>query len=207
MADCTGNMKKRYVCKRDMNEDKDLSFFRRINVIGTSGSGKSTFSKELAAKMDIPYLEMDKIFWGPDWTLPEDEVFFKKLESKLSGDGWVLDGNYTRTTAIKWQKVELVIWLDFSLFIVMSRIISRAIGRVVTQVELWEGTGNRESFKKLFSRDSIVLWSWNTYRSNRKKYTEMMADENFSHIKFVRLREPREAQELLDYIDKTLKSV
>jgi adenylate kinase family enzyme len=190
-----------------MNEDKDLSFFRRINVIGTSGSGKSTFSKELAAKMDIPYLEMDKIFWGPDWTLPEDEVFFKKLESKLSGDGWVLDGNYTRTTAIKWQKVELVIWLDFSLFIVMSRIISRAIGRVVTQVELWEGTGNRESFKKLFSRDSIVLWSWNTYRSNRKKYTEMMADENFSHIKFVRLREPREAQELLDYIDKTLKSV
>ncbi|MBT4141869.1 MAG: adenylate kinase, partial [Chloroflexi bacterium] len=29
----------------------------RINVIGTSGSGKSTFSKQLAQKLDCPYIE------------------------------------------------------------------------------------------------------------------------------------------------------
>ncbi len=39
----------------------------KLNVVGTSGSGKSTFSKALAEKLAIEHIEMDQIFWGPNW--------------------------------------------------------------------------------------------------------------------------------------------
>lgn len=40
---------------------------KRINVIGTSGSGKSTFSRMLATTLGYPYIEMDAMFWQPNW--------------------------------------------------------------------------------------------------------------------------------------------
>jgi hypothetical protein len=41
--------------------------FERINVVGTSGSGKTTFARQLAARLDLPYYEMDALFWKPGW--------------------------------------------------------------------------------------------------------------------------------------------
>ena len=73
----------------------------RINVLGTSGSGKSTFSKKLADKLNVPYVQLDELFWKPNWTESSDEELFPKLEKAVSSDEWVLDGNYTRTIPIK----------------------------------------------------------------------------------------------------------
>ena len=58
----------------------------KINVVGTSGSGKSTVSKRLSQILDIPYIEMDKIFWGPNWYWPTDEEFFGKLRNTLKSE-------------------------------------------------------------------------------------------------------------------------
>ena len=73
----------------------------KINVIGTSGSGKTTFGRELALNLAIPFIEMDAIFWEPDWSFPEDKEFFPRLAEALKGENWVLDGNYSSTLAIK----------------------------------------------------------------------------------------------------------
>ena len=168
-----------------------------INVIGTSGCGKSTFSKALAEKLQLPYLEIDKIFWGPNWVIPHDDIFLKKLETELKINGWVLDGNYTRSTAVKWKNVQTVIWLDYSFVTVFTRIIKRSVRRTITNEELREGTGNRESFKRLFSKGSIVLWAVKTFYPNRAKYNSCMNNTGYSHIRFIRLSTPGEARRFL----------
>lgn len=183
-----------------MDKDPDFHSFQRINVIGTSGSGKSTFSRKLAAIIGAPYLEIDHMFWGPDWTNLDDPEFFAKMEQQLDRDTWVLDGNYTKTAHIKWRHVQTIIWLDYSRYTIMSRAIRRAIWRIITQVELWQGTGNRESLRQLFSKDSIVRWSWNTYQSNRDRYNQLMTDSDYAHIRFIRLSDPREAEKFLNSI-------
>ena len=58
----------------------------RINVIGTSGSGKSTLAKRIAEKLDIPYIELDELFWKPNWTESTDEEFFPKVARAVSGE-------------------------------------------------------------------------------------------------------------------------
>jgi adenylate kinase family enzyme len=170
----------------------------RVNVIGTSGTGKSTFARKLSEYLGYPHIEMDKIFWGPNWHWPSDDVFFGNLRQALSQDQWVLDGNYTRTIPIKWERIEMVIWLDYSFPLTLFQAVKRALKRSITQEELWEGTGNRESFRKsFFSKDSIILWTIKTHRSVRLKYESYMQDPKYSHIKFIRLKNHREAESFL----------
>lgn len=48
---------------------------RRVNVKGTSGSGKSTFGRELARRLAVPYVELDALHHGPNWTEAAPEEF------------------------------------------------------------------------------------------------------------------------------------
>ncbi|MVZ10167.1 AAA family ATPase, partial [Enterobacteriaceae bacterium 8376wG6] len=34
----------------------------KINVVGTSGSGKSTLARQLAERLGVPYIEMDRLY-------------------------------------------------------------------------------------------------------------------------------------------------
>ncbi|MFO6424044.1 adenylate kinase [Motilimonas sp. KMU-193] len=170
----------------------------RINVIGSSASGKSTFSRQLAQKLAIPYIEMDAIFWQPNWQQPSDEEFFPKLKQALAQTAWVLDGNYNRTVQIKWQQVDTIIWLDYSLARIAYQSITRAIKRSIVGKELWPNTGNVETFKKSFcSKDSVILWSLQNYHHNRRRYLQVKADPQFAHIEFVHLTSPRQARRYL----------
>ena len=170
----------------------------KINIIGTSGSGKSTFGRKLAESLSLPFLEMDAFFWGPDWAFPDDKEFFLELASALEGENWVLDGNYTRTLPIKWDNIDIVIWLDFGFLRTLYQAITRAFARIITREEIWLGTGNRETLGKLFSWDSIVLWTLKSYRRNRKKNAGYMQSDKYNHIQFIRLKSPGQAKIFLE---------
>lgn len=169
---------------------------RRINVVGTSGSGKSTFSRDLARALELPCHEMDAHFWLPGWHGRADGDFLARIAALTSGDVWVLDGNYTRTTPVKWARVECVVWLDYSLPVTLFRAVRRAIGRAISKKEVWPGTGIRESFRQSFlSRKSILLWTLRTHGTNRRKYAALLqADQPF---RWIRIRRPRDAKALL----------
>lgn len=189
-----------------MNEGKDaiatavsaLRGARRVNVIGTSGTGKTSFCRPLAEVLALPLIEMDRLYWLPDWRDPEEDDFFSRVREAVSGESWVLDGNYNRTRRIKWAAVDCVVWLDYPFFQTFRQAVSRAFRRSLTREELWPGTGNRESFRKsFFSRNSIILWTLKTYRSNRERYCQLMAEEKGSTHDFVRIRSSADAAEVL----------
>jgi len=178
---------------------EQLSSLKRINVVGTSGSGKTTFARELAELLNLPCCEMDQLFWKTDWRESSYEELFRKVREVTSQRRWVLDGNYTRTTPIKWEQVQLVIWLDLSFVRTVFRVSKRTIHRAFTQQELWPGTGNRESLAKAFlSRESVIWWAITTHRKNRQKYRAMMNSPEYSSIQFLRLRSPKNIAYLLE---------
>jgi len=65
----------------------------RIIVIGSSCSGKSTFSQQLAIQLDKNYIQLDQLHWLPHWQeRPTDE--FKELVAQAAAkQQWVIDGN------------------------------------------------------------------------------------------------------------------
>ena len=171
----------------------------KINVIGTSGSGKSTLARNISQKLNIPYIELAALFWKPDWQGTPDEEFFARLTEKLAAsDGWVIDGNYKRTQAVKWREIDMIVWVDYSFGRTLYQAVKRAATRAWAQKEIWAGTGNRESFRKsFFSRDSIILWTLKTYAKNRRQYQALFNDPDWQHVRFVRLRSPQQTQVFL----------
>lgn len=171
----------------------------KINIIGTSGSGKSTLARRIAAELAIPYIEMDRLYWRPNWQGTEDDALWAKLENTLAAtEDWVLDGNYNRTRPVKWRNVDLVVWVDYGFARTLYQAVRRAFRRAWHKQELWPGTGNCESFRRsFFSRESIIIWTIKTWRSNRERYEADMRNPQYNHIHFVRITRRQDAETLI----------
>ena len=177
----------------------DLS---RVNIIGCSGSGKSTFAKRLAKILDSKFIEMDSIYWGKNWSEPTDEELFARIQRVVDGQKWVLDGNYTRTNSVKWPRTTTVVWIDTPYLKTIWRVNTRSIKRLIFhRGELWEGTDCYESFKQTFmSKKSVILWAINQYGRYNKRYEEQMTNPPFKHLKFIRLKSQKEIEFFLTSI-------
>ncbi|WP_313036346.1 shikimate kinase [Acinetobacter sp.] len=172
---------------------------KRINVVGTSASGKTTFSKAIAEKLGLQHIELDDLFWQDNWQQSADEVFLAKLASQINQTttGYVIDGNYSRSIPVKWREIDVVIWLDIPFHVNMWQSLKRAIKRAVTGRTLWPSSNNTESFGRMLSRDSIIWWMIKTHQKNRKKYLSMMEDPQYQHIRWIHLKSSRQAQQFL----------
>ena len=143
---------------------------RRVAVFGTAGSGKSTLAERLAARHGLRLIELDALFWGPDWQPAPLELFRHRVEREIRDGDWIVVGNYGQVRDLVWRQADTLIWLDLPFALVMGRLLRRTIARVLSREELW-GTGNRETFRNAFlSRHSILLWAIKTHHRNRQRF-------------------------------------
>jgi adenylate kinase family enzyme len=173
---------------------------RRVVVIGSSGSGKTTVARHIARALDLPRLELDSVVHQPGWAqLPQDE-FTDRVTQFVSGRGWVIDGNYTSLGVRDsiWPRVDTVVWLDLPRWVIMPRVIMRTLRRVITQEELWNQ--NREPWTNLYSLDpykNIIVWAWTRHRHVRAKFESDEDRGAWDHATVHRLRSPTEVARFL----------
>ncbi len=171
---------------------------KRIIVVGTTGSGKSLVANALSRKLNIPYIQMDQLFWESNWQESTDASFFPKIVAAVEGSSWVLDGNYARTNQLTWPLADTVVWIDLPFWLTFYQCFKRGLSRAITRKELWPATGNRESILRLFSKDSILIWLFKTYESNRARYLERMNDPKFAYVKFIHLKSRKDVKSFLE---------
>ena len=180
---------------------------KRIVVIGTTSSGKSTLAEQLAKKLSLDFIELDALHWEPNWKEAEVEVFRKRVETVTSlqrgkseeSSGWVVAGNYRIVRDLIWPNAQAVIWLDYPLPIVFWRLLTRTIRRAVTQEELWNG--NRETFwghLKIWSQDSLFNWLFKTYWRRKRETPALLNLPEHKHLELIHFKHPREAEEWLN---------
>lgn len=97
----------------------------KIIVVGCGGAGKSTFSRELSNKLDIPVYHLDKLFWNEGWIETPKAEFNKKIEKVINKDKWIIDGNYIRTIDIRAKKADTIIFINMPTYICLYRIFKR----------------------------------------------------------------------------------
>ncbi len=84
----------------------------KIIILGSSGSGKTTFAKKLQKKTGLPLFHLDAIWWKADRTHISREEFDQKLASILAGEEWIIDGDYSRTYEVRFAAADTVIFFD-----------------------------------------------------------------------------------------------
>lgn len=166
---------------------------RRISVVGTTGSGKTTLARNLARKRGVPHVELDALHWGPNWTPIPAEILRPRVAEALSGEGWTVDGNYSKVQDIVLARADTLVWLDYPFPVIFWQLLKRTLRRIIRREELW--SGNRERLStSFFSRDSILWWAIKTYRRRKRQYMALMADPIYQHLIFIRLRSPAETR-------------
>jgi adenylate kinase family enzyme len=173
---------------------------QRVSVIGTSGSGKTTFAARLAARLGVSHVELDALHWQPGWVEISDEAFREKVRRAVAGDAWVVDGNYAVVRDLVWGRADTVVWLDFSLTVTLRRVTWRTLRRSVTREACCNG--NRESLARALSRDSIILWALSTHRRKRREYPSKVDALEARGVEVVRLRAPSEATRWLEGVER-----
>lgn len=154
-------------------------------------------ARQLAARLGCPCVELDALYWGPNWAEPPREVFRERVGQALTGDRWVVDGNYSKVRDIVWRRADTLVWLDYPLWLILWRLLVRTIKRIFVRHELWGG--NRESFRNAFlSRNSLFVWALQTYRRRRRDFVLLPRQPEYAHLHVVRLRSPRAAREWLE---------
>ena len=169
--------------------------FRRILVVGSTGSGKSVLAEELADKLGLDFIELDALNWGPDWTPAGTELLRARVEQATRSPGWVVAGNYSATRPVTWPRAQAVIWLNFSFPIVLWRLTVRTLRRAVTREELWNG--NREKFwwhLKIWSDESLFRWLFKSYWRRKNEYPLLFGLPEHAHLHILQFKSPAETQ-------------
>jgi adenylate kinase family enzyme len=144
---------------------------RRVAVIASaSGNGKTTIGRELAERMGVPFVELDALVHGPDWTETADDVLAAQLAPVLAADGWVIDGTYRRKLGDRvLEAADLVVWLDLPIRVWLPRLVRRTGRRLIGREEIWNG--NRESVQgAVWGRDSLLRYALQSHFTRRREW-------------------------------------
>ena len=166
---------------------------KRVAVItSASGNGGTTFAREVAERLQVPFVELDALNHGPAWTEVSAEELQARVRPIATSDAWVIDGSYRgKLGDLVLEQTDVVVWLDLPVRVWLPRLLRRTLGRIVSKEELWHG--NRETFRGAFvGRDALIPWTLRHYRRRRRAYPERLARFNV-----VRLRSELEVERFL----------
>ena len=101
--------------------------YRRVIVVGNSGAGKTQFGARLAARLEIPFVDLDDEFWGAGWVEAEDEVWRARVEVLVEPAEWLLSGNFGSTIDIRAGEADLVVLLSLPPALCAWRLLLRSV--------------------------------------------------------------------------------
>jgi energy-coupling factor transporter ATP-binding protein EcfA2 len=171
---------------------------QRILVVGRTGSGKTTLARELAAAVGAPHVELDALYFGPDFSTVPLSVLRERTSAAIAGDRWVTDGNKRAVRDLVWPRADTVIWLDYPLVVCLWRLGRRALWRTsVLKAQAAETNGKAGLPRQFVSAAKGVLTALRSHRGQHREYPRMFAKQEHQHLAVVRLRSPRATRDWL----------
>ncbi len=159
---------------------------KRILVIGSCGAGKSTFAKRLHKVTGLHLIHLDRFYHKPNWGKPTDDEWKAKVKELISGDEWIMDGNYGGTMELRMERADTVIWLDFPRILCTYRILKRTIQyRNKTRSDMAEGCNERFDWE-------FTKYVWNFKRDKNPLLEERL--KKFNKLKQIRLKSKDEIE-------------
>lgn len=175
-----------------------LTGCQRILILGRTGSGKTTLARELAQVLGVPHVELDSLFFGPNFTTVPLDILRERTSAAIAGERWVTDGNKRAVRDLVWPRADTIVWLDYPITVSLWRLGKRALRRTsALKAEAAEAGEKGGLAKKLLSGAKGVLTALRSHMGQRREYPILFALPENRHLAVVRLRSPRATQRWL----------
>ncbi|WP_254871086.1 DNA topology modulation protein FlaR [Bacillus sp. Marseille-Q1617] len=167
--------------KKICGKDKKISA-RKIHIIGSVGSGKSTFARQISQNMKIPYYELDNIMWERrekgDRRRPEEERM-AMVHAIVRTDSWIVEGVHHQGWMLEsLVQSDLIIFLDTPKPKRIFRIIKRFIE---------EKTGLKKGNYKQTLPMLMKMFKWNhQFEINDKENICRLLKPYYQKVKVMR---------------------
>tara|TARA_Y100000310_G_scaffold339688_1_gene433141 strand:- start:128 stop:652 length:525 start_codon:yes stop_codon:yes gene_type:complete len=167
---------------------------KKIFVLGTVGSGKTTFSKKLSSILKIKHYDLDDIFWTNKFNKKRSEKERdKKFKELCNKNKWIIEGVYSTWIEYGIKKADIVVLLKIPKTSLFWRITKRSIKRKK------EKQLGKERYNQNFKDYLGLLRATNRYYNknfNRGYYQhKKLIDRN--KVKFVILKTNKEIDNFL----------
>ena len=162
-------------------------------MYGVTGSGKTRLAERISDATGLPWHAVDELTWEPGWVEVPDGEQRLRIAAICAGERWVLDTAYGRWLDVPLARVEMIVALDFPRWLSLARLIRRSVARAIDGKPICNG--NRESFRNLFSRKSIIGWHFRSFSRKRRRIRAWDADPAGPRV--VRLTSPRRVEDWL----------
>ncbi|MDO5093357.1 MAG: adenylate kinase [Propionibacteriaceae bacterium] len=144
----------------------DLRRARRVLCYGVTGAGKSVAAVALGEALGVPVHLVDEEFgWLPGWRQPSPDEIRRQVAPVAAGQEWVFDSAYGVFRDLVEPQADVVVGLDYPRWVSLSRLLRRTVSRVRTKREVCNG--NVETWRHVFSRDSVLLWHARSFARKR----------------------------------------
>ena len=101
---------------------------RHIVILGCSGTGKSTFARQLAAKLGLPVVHLDHLFFEPGWKPGQREDFRRKVSKAIEAESWIVDGNFVSWVGdLLLPPADAILWLEQPRWLCFLRVTLRCL--------------------------------------------------------------------------------
>ncbi len=168
---------------------------RRALVSGLAGAGKSTFSRALSAKTGLPVVHLDVHFWKPGWVEPSEEEWREKQCDLITGDEWILDGNYHATLDLRLERADTVVYLDTPWWVCVRRAIVRGVRTRPAGFQLPYGC-DESPFRRFHDEWSLIWRIWRARKSERELESRILSRQG-NHVTLYVLRSKRAVRDFL----------
>ena len=170
---------------------------QRIHFMGGSGSGKSTLGRAVAARLGLPFFDLDDLYWEPGWREVGHPELARRLAPIVVQPGWVIAGNYHATTEVHvWPRLTQLVLLDLPYLTLLRRAAWRTLVRGITGTPCCNG--NTESLWRAFHPEGVMVHMTLNWRRRHRRYAGLQSEAAVAHAQVLRLRSPAQVQAWAD---------
>jgi adenylate kinase family enzyme len=144
--------------------------FKRINVVGCPGSGKSTTAKFIADKTGYPLFDLDDFLYKKGCKRKSHIETLIEIDKILVNYCFVIDCTYTSSFEYRLRKLDLVILIDKPTIICIYQFLKRIMF-----------VQNLKCGEKLTKKTSKLLFTFNW--KNKKELKRLTIEKNISFLR------------------------
>lgn len=144
--------------------------YKRIHIIGSTGSGKTYLARNLSGQLNIPHFELDKVMWSNSVEFAgknPPEIRDRLLENIIGEEEWIIEGIYYKWVMRSFEEADIIIFLTPKPMVRAIRIVLRFIKQRIGL----EKANYKQTFKGLID---MLEWNYKFDSENKNKIHELL---------------------------------